>query len=340
MRSESILNAVEVVYPDLLTHINDRNIIKVNSLTARPVGGRFTFDCNGETATIEYQSELENLVFRINSSLKKITNGQHQTVTVSGSVSNGSASYDITPFTLVVEQGRSLNSRPHGCCRTMYYQNDDDLSKVEIYVPVGGTAVTSLYSYPLEAGVNSLDLTTYDGNPVAPPSGDFPIEIRLSYSHGDTPTYFGDLWRHSSDNLQEQTNYFIHMVNVPAGSDCGDSNSIAYGKIRFLDTDGCYKTFLGRVTAMKYSLKQDEYINNTLVMDNPSSLLTDVSQEMTLVFGDIKHNAYLYDIAYSPSIQYLNGYGEWKDAILADSNLNETNGDEMDEVTIKIKVLA
>ena len=340
MRSENLQNMVEVEYPDLLTHINDRNVIKVNSLTAKPVGGRLTLDCGGNTATIEYQSELQNLTFRINSSLKRITNGQHQTVTVTGNVSNDAVDYQITPFTLVVEQGRSLNSRPHGCCRTMYYQNYSDLQKVEIYAPVSGTATVGQYTYSLQAGCNSINLTEYNGSPVTPPSGDFPIAVHLSYSHSDTPTFFGDLWRHSSDNIIDQTDYTIQMVNVPAGNDCSDANSIAYGKIKFIDTDGCRKTFIGRVTAMKYSLKQDEYINNNLVMDNPSSLLTDVSQEMTLVFGDIKHNAYIYDIVYSPSIQYLNGYGEWKDAILADSNLNETNGDEMDEVTIKIKVLA
>lgn len=340
MRSENLQNMVEVVYPDLITHINDRNCITVNTLTSKPVGGRFTFTCNGNTATIEYQSELQNLVFRINSSLKRITNGQHQTVTVTGYVSNDGIEYQITPFTLVVEQGRSLNSRPHGCCRTMYYQNDADLSKVEIYAPVAGTATVGQYVYTLQAGCNSLNLTEYNGSPVTPPSGDFQIAIHLSYSHSDTPTYFGDLWHHSTSALADQTEYTVQMVQISAGSDCSDSNSVSYGKVKFLDTDGCYKTFLGKVTAMKFSLKQSEYINNTLVADNPWALITDVQQEMTLVFGDIRHNAYLYDIVFSPHILYLNGYGEWKDAVLADSNLSETDGEVMDDVTIKIKVLA
>lgn len=340
MRSENLQSMVEVVYPDLITHINDRNCITVNTLTAKPVGGHFTLTCNGQTATIEYQSELQNLVFRINSSLKRIVNGQHQTVSVTGSVSNDDIAYQITPFTMVVEQGRSLNSRPHGCCRTMYYQNDQDLRKVEIYTPVSGTATVGQYIYSLQAGCNSINLTEYNQTPVTPPAGDFPIAIHLSYSHSDTPTYFGDLWHHSTADILDQTDYVINMVQVTAGSDCSDSNSVSYGKIRVLDTDGCYKTFIGRLTNMKYTLKQSEYINNELVVNNPMSFITEKTQEMTLVFGDIKHNSYIYDIVFSPHIMYLNGFGEWQDCILADSNLSETDGEVMDEVTIKLKVLA
>lgn len=339
MRQQAIQNVAVIEYPDYITHINDRNIIKVYSLTSDPVAAILTIDCNGDSVQLEYNSELSNLVFHINSSLKRLVHGQHQTVTITGNIANDDISYQIDTITMVVEQGRTLNSRPHGCCRTMYWQNDDDLQKVEIYVPVSGTATVGQYTYSLQAGTNSINLTEYNGSPVTPPSGDFKIHIHLSYSHSDTPVFFGDLWKHASDDVIENSDYDIQMVYVSAGSDCTTDNYISFGKIMVMDTDGCYKKYIGRVTNMKYSLKQSEYINNGLVVNDPMSMITNVQQEVTMKFADVAHNAYIHDIVFSPSIMYLNGYGDWKNCLIADSNLSEKSG-EYNDVEIKLKVLA
>lgn len=339
MRNQIIQNAVVIEYPDYITHINDRNIIKVYSLTSDPVAAVITLSCNGDSVQLEYNSELSNLVFHINSSLNRIVSGQHQTVTINGNVANDDISYEIDQIAMVVEQGRTLNGRPHGCCRTMYWQNDDDLEKVEIFVPVRGTATVGEYAYSLQAGCNSINLTEHNGSPVTPPSGDFKIHILLSYSHSDTPVFFGDLWKHASDDVTENSQYDIQMVYISAGSDCAADNYISFGKIMFLDTDGCWKRFIGRVTNMKYSLKQSEYISSTIVVNNPMSMITDTQQEVTMKFADVEHNAYIHDIVFSPSILYLNGYGEWKNCLIADSNLSEKSG-EKNDVEIKLKVLA
>ena len=339
MRQQNIQNAVVMEYPDAIAHINDRNIINVYSVTDDPVAAILTFTCNGASVQLEYSSELTHLSFHINSTLKKITNGQHQTVTVSGSVANDEISYPINPVTFVVELGRTLNSRPHGCCRTMYWQNNDDLRKVGIYVPVGGTATVGAYNYTLQAGVNSINLLEYNGSDVTPPSGDFKIHITLSYSHNQDPVFFGDLWKHCSTNINDNTKYDISMVLITAGNDCTDDNSISYGKIMFLDTDGCYKTFIGRVTNMKYTVKQSEFVNNGLVVNDPISMITNVQQEVTIKFADVAHNAYIHDIMFSTSILYQNGYNEWKNCIVADSNISEKSG-EYNDVEIKLKTLA
>lgn len=339
MRQQIIQSTVVIEYPDSITHINDRNIIRVYSLTDDPVAAIITFSCNGDSVQLEYNSELPNLVFHINSSLKRIVNGQHQTVFIDGYVANDDIAYQISQIVLTVEQGRTLNSRPHGCCRTMYWQNDDDLTKVEIYTPVSGTATVGQYSYALQEGCNSVNLTEYNGSTVTPPSGDFTIHIHLSYAHSVTPVFFGDLWKHATDDVIANSDYDIQMVYVSAGSDCATDNYISFGKIKFLDTDGCYKTFIGRVANMKYSVKQSEYISNGLVVNDPMSMITNVQQEVTMKFADVAHNAYIHDIVFSPSILYLNGYGEWKNCLIGDSNLSEKSG-ESNDVEIKLKVLA
>lgn len=338
MRTQTIQNAITVEYPDAIVQVNDRNIIKVHSLTNDTVAAKFTLSCNSESVQLEYNSELSNLLFHINSSIKRIAHGQHQLVTVSGYVSNGGTSYQITQFVMYVELGRTLNTRPSGCCRTMYYQNATDLSKVEIYVPVSGTATVGQYVYTLQAGVNKLNLNEYNQTPVTPPSGDFSIAIHLSYSHSEDPVFFGDLWKHTSGNVSDNTDYSIKMINIPAGSDCDENNTYPYGKIQFIDADGCYKTFIGKVFSIKYSNKQSEYINNDLVVNNPLSHLTETGEEVTIGFQDVAHNAYIHDILFSTHIMYLNGYNEWKDCIIGDSNLTEKNPDYND-VEIKLKVL-
>lgn len=338
MRSQTLQNTVYIEYPDLITQINDRNVITVRVLSVGAVGARFTFTCNGESVTIQYESELDFLLFHINSTLKRLVNGQHQIVTVTGNVGVNGIGYDITPFTMYVEQGRTLNTRPSGCCRTMYYGNTSDLTKVQIFAPVSGSATVGQNTYTLDAGVTSLNLTEYNGSPITPPSGDFDIQVHLSYSHSETPVYFGDMWKHAAAELQSNTNYTIRMIEITSGSDCGP-NTVPFGKIRFIDADGAYKTFIGKVTKEKYSLKQNEYINNDLVVNNPLSLIANVNDEVSIAFSDVAHNAYIYDIAFSTHIEYMNGYGEWRDAILADSSLTESDP-ETNDVEIKIKVLA
>lgn len=339
MRTQNIQSAISIEYPEYITQINDRNIIKVHSLTNDTVAAKLTLSCNGVSVILEYNSELTYLLFHINSSIKRLVNGQHNMVTVTGKVSNGGVSYDITQFVMCVELGRTLNTRPHGCCRVMYYQNDEDLEKVNIYVPISASATVGQYVYTLQAGVNSVNLTEYNQSPITPPSGDFNIAIHLSYSHSDDPVFFGDLWKHTSGNILDNADYNIKMVNIPAGTDCSSNNTISYGKIRFLDTDGCYKTFIGKVMQIKYSNKQSEYVNNDLVVNNPAAHITEVGEEVSIGFENVEHTAYIHDILFSTHIMYLNGYNEWKDCIIADSNLSEKNPD-FNDVEIKLKVLA
>ena len=90
---------------------------------------------------------------------------------------------------------------------------------------------------------------------------------------------------------------------------------------------------------IKYSNKQSEYVNNDLVVNNPAAHITEVGEEVSIGFENVEHTAYIHDILFSTHIMYLNGYNEWKDCIIADSNLSEKNPD-FNDVEIKLKVLA
>lgn len=323
MRTQTLSNVVSLTYPDAIVQINDDNILKVNSLNLKAVGGYFTLtNAQSESVTLEYLSELTSLTFKLCDSLKKLVNGQHSMITVSGSVANGEYSYTIEPFTLYVEQGRTLLSRTAGNVRTMYWQNSEDLKKVNIYTPVGGSAVVGSTSFPLHAGVNVVNMSALQV------VDDFNINVTLSYSHSQDPVFFGDIWHHASSTLQLNTNYTIKMVQISAGGDCNTAKPSNFGKIRFLNVDGCYVTFIGRVAKEKFSNTQNTYYSENIVVHEPNAFLTSCTDEVTMTFQDVDHFAYFYDIMWSTDISYLAGNGTWQKCILSSTNLTQENEDE------------
>lgn len=320
MRTQTLSNVVSIDYPDAIAQLNDNNIIRIESLNMKAVGGRLTFtNSDSQSVSLEYSSELSTLTFKLQDTLKKLVRGQHSLITVTGNVSNDGVSYAITSFSFYVEQGRTLLSRTAGNVRTMYWQDVEDLKKVNIYTPVGGSAVVGSTSFTLHAGVNVVDMSSLNL------TSDFTINVQLSYAHGDEPTYFGDIWKHSPST--PATRYTINMIQVSAGADCNPANPSNFGKIRFLNVDGCYVTFIGKVTKEKFSNTQQTYITDSIVVNMPNSLLTSCTDEVTMSFQDVEHLAYFYDIMWSTDIMYLAGNNTWQKCILSSTNLTQEDED-------------
>lgn len=338
MRQQTLQNAVTIEYPDAIAFSGDRNVINVSSLTNDEVGARLTLsNLYGDSVTLEYHSENNFLMFNIMDTIRALLNGQHQTLNVSGNVSNGGVSYNITAFSVVVERGRTLNDRPHGCVRTMYYKDDEDLEKVNVYVPVSGTFTVGNYIYPLVAGVNVLNLTEDQyGTAITPPAGDFIAAVHLSYSHSDTPVMFGDLWKHNGGVVND---YTIQFHNISGGYDCGVGSYGPYFKLRFLNSDGCYETFIGKMSKQKRTVTYMEYYNDSLVLHNPNALVTNCKDEVTIGFDDIATDAYFNDIVFSMGIEYQNGANEWKQAILGTTNVTEEAKDGVSNFEVVLKIM-
>lgn len=339
MRTQNLQNAIEIEYPDAIAFSGDRNTVVVRSLTGDEVGARLTFsDALSNSIVLEYQSENSILVFNIVDTIRALLNGQHQTMTVSGNVSNGGVSYNITPFAVTVERGRTLNDRPAGCVRTMYYMNDQDLEKMNIYVPVGGTITVNNNTYPLVAGVNSLNLTEDQyGTPITPPSGNFSGQVVLSYPHSTEPTVFGSLWHH---NNEADTRYDISFVQVYGGYDCGGGSYSNYFKLKFLNCDGCWETFIGKLIKQKRTVTYGEYVSGGLVKNTPMATVNETKDEVIVALEDIPYDAYFTDIVFAQEIVFENGYGELKNCILGSNNITDEPKDGTSNFEITLKILA
>ena len=327
MRQQSLYDRVQIDYPDEVAYINDRNVIYVSSMTAKPVGARLTFSNGIDSVVLQYDSEQSFIVFNLYDTLKRLVNGQHVAITVTGQLSNDGMAYTITPFAVTVEQGRTIDSHTHHCVRTKYYAGDEELSKVNISVPVGGTAIVGNYTYPLVKGVNKLNLLAdQNGDPVTPPSGNFQITVNLSYAHGDKVEYYGDWFNHSDGTLV--TSYVVDMIAADA---CINQNVFA---VRFLDTDGCWLDFYGKIGKEEHSITQTNYVRDDIMRHTPRSLVTAVKNEVTAGFEGIADNAYLMDIMYSTDIEVLNGVNSWVKAILSTTKLSQQYKDTNDyEIT-------
>lgn len=339
MRTQNIQNAISVEYPDAIAYSGDRNTIKVSSLTSSPVGARFTIENGiGGSVTLEYQSENTVLVFNIWDTILALANGQNQNITVTGAVSDGGVSYNITAFSILIEQGRTVNDRPHHCVRTMYYMSDSDLEKVNISVPVGGTFSVNNQMYPLVAGVNQINLTEDQyGTPITAPEGDFTGAVALSYSHSDEPVVFGDLWRHSDE---PEISYTLQFRQVSGGYGCGSGSYGNYFRLRFLNIDGCWETFIGKITKQKRTVTYGEYVNGGLVKNTPMATVNGCKDEVTVLFDEIATDAYFTDIVFAKQIVYENGYGVWKNCILSSNNITEEPKDGASNFEITLKILA
>ena len=90
MRHQTTMGRVDLMYPEEVCFINDRNVITLTYIAAGEdtVGGLFTLtNRQGDTATLLYNSEQQNLTFNLLSTLKKMMNNDYyNVVTVSGSV--------------------------------------------------------------------------------------------------------------------------------------------------------------------------------------------------------------------------------------------------------------
>lgn len=334
MRTQNIQNMLTLEYPDQIAQINDDNVLVLSSLTNKAVGARLTLsNSDQDTVALEYDSELTTIVFKLWDTLKYLVKGQHSLITVSGDVSNDGILYHIDPVSFYVELGRTMNSRTAGNVRTMYWSSQEDLSKVNIYSPTDGTASVGQSQYTLAAGVNVLDLSSLQLG------GDFQIDVALSYPHSQTMVQFGDLWHHSVSGVQPNTRYSVSMLHVASGADCNPSRPSNYGKVRFINADGCWVVFIGKVTKEKFAAEYIDYWSDSITVRTPHALVTDATDEVTVYFQDTAYDSYLTDIVWATRIEYLNGAGEWKECTLSSKSVQIEDGDG-NNVELVLKVLA
>lgn len=321
MRHQTIMGRVDLMYPEEICFIHDRNIITLTYIAAgdNTVGGVFTLtNQQGETATLLYNSEQKYLTFNLLSTLKKMMNNDYyNVVTVSGSVICGETSEDITPFNIKCVDGRTLHSRGHNTERIIYYYDNSDLTGLEFLMLDGGT----INFTQVQSGVVKQNLSNY--------TGDFTVNI-----------------------VDGNVNRVVTVKKAVIGGDngystgCGEDgdegggvdNSFGILKLRYRNTDGCQRFIQGKITGRKRTVGQQDWRADELVRHTPNAMITATTDEITVGFPDIARESYTEDIMYSPKIEYQREDGEWESCIIGGKSLTlkewDTNEFEITFITL------
>lgn len=312
MRTQFLLGSVNVVFPDEVVFVNDRNTITLSYTGANnyTVGALFTLT-NGQGVSVQlaYESEQKYLTFNLLSTFKKLIGDDiYNTVTLYGSVTNGQTSTNITPLGFKLVDGRTLHSRPHNAERVVYYYDNNDLYDCQILSLTGGTVGQTVVSsgitkFNWTTNLDSFQMTQVDGTNTR--TIDF---IRCAMG-GDTTFQTG----------------------------CEDGNEqIGLFKVRYINTDGCYRYLQGKIQSRKRTVGYTEWRADEQVRHTPNGLITTTTDEVTVGFPSVSRLAYADDIMYSPIIQYQREDGEWQPCIISSKSLTMKDWNTNDlEITFK-----
>lgn len=312
MRTQLVLS-INVVYPEEMVFSNDRNVVTLQYLGGnnRTVGAILNFtNGGGDTVQLNYNSEQKYLVFNLLSVFKKMLgNDTYNTVTMTGSISDGVSTASISPVSFKLADGRTLHSRPHNAERVVYYYDNMDLHGFEVLSLYGGTVgqttvQSGITKFDWETNLDSFDMPQTDGQ--------------------DTRT--------------------IHFQRAAIGGDdtyqtgCldGDDDSVGVFKVRYFNTDGCKRFLQGKIQNRKRTVGYTEWTADDIVRHSPNAMITSTTDEITVGFPSVARQAYAEDILYSPIIEYQREDGEWEPCIVSSKSVQLKNWNENDiEITFK-----
>ena len=314
MRTVMLMGKMVMNYPDEVVFINDRNVIELASVTAtlNPVGGTFSLSNDQKTVQISYESERDTLTFDLYSVLKALSVNNNPVITVSGSVSCGTTTTTITPFTIAVNWGKTLPTRPHCSERIVYFNDISQLIGVEILTMNGG----SINGAAVSAGITKLNFNQY---------GDFKVTV-----------VDGLETRYINFKYVSIGGYADPTGVGCAGGSAGENTSYGYLTVNYINTDGCHRWLCGKIKNRKRSITQSDWRANELIRNTPNAITTGYTDEITVVFPECERLAYVEDIMFSPEIYFINESGVAQPCLITTKTLTLDNWDSNDiEITFK-----
>ena len=315
-----LMGKVHMVFPEEVCFTNDRNTISLQYVGANneAVGGSFTFtNEQGVTANIAYNSEQTFLLFNLLSTLKKLSvNDNYSIITVTGTVICGESATNIHPFTLKCIDGRTLHSRPHNSEKIIYWYEPEDLIGIEFLSLYGGV----INGFTVQSGITKMNLQPY--------SSDFQI-VQVD---GDTQRIIN----FKKSGLGGDASYETGCDDDDEGG-LGSSSNGGIFHVRYMNTDGCFRHLVGKITKRKRSVGYTSWRADELVRHTPNGMINTTTDDITVGFPAVARESYAEDIMFSSVIQYKNLVGEWEPCILSDKSLQLPNWDENDiELTFNI----
>lgn len=356
MREYYFGNGLTLTYCDRDIWLRDGNSVKLeSSQQSGKVGAIVTITnmATGESKTLNHNSELPSLVFPIRDCLQYLhgndpNEGRSYNISVRA-WNNGTYSGDYS-WRHEMGDGVSLPFRSHGSVRTIYLYGESDLVKVGLYANAPGRYTFGGYSTNLADGFVSVSFTGVISSggeylmgfstETVPPSvviagvvsenpwsGDAVLEFSENTQPADD-RIIGTEWEDSSFSVEENT---IRIIYDPV--DCKRANTM---KFRYLDIDGNTRYIMGSV--MQTSIESDgtayRRIEPSVYANISRRVINTETATVTVIFEDIRRDAYLDEIQLSSTVEYLNWADEWIPCTLATAKLvtdrNETQDWKME----------
>lgn len=268
-----------IEYPEVVTWMLDNNFIHLKNLDGYPIKVSVKVTNGGVDYYMNYESELDNLTFRLNPLLWSFgpsTFDIDVTITANGSTAAESLK------TFFVYYGKTLQERYHGSATTITYADSNDLSALEMY-NIWSDAASPATFVPFP---NPFVYNAYDGINTINAAG----KNMIKHSNALLNNTIGDIWDSVTSN-----SFFYNLIKV-----CPKANAI---KLEYYDTDGCKRYAIGEVLKKTMKATRADYVRGGVVYDaQPRSKVTDYQGTIQVGFAEVDPKQYLEDIMLSPTI--------------------------------------
>ena len=348
----TIVGVYTIIYPEPICWLKDNNTISITSgygsFTASITikSPRNTLE---DTITITNRTPLKNLLFDLGESFRYLYKpGDNPSMLGNWSIEinlDGGSFQDYFSFNIQVYDGISFSTKTHGTSNVINIYDTEDLSNVYIYSPVNGKAVIGANTYPIQSGINVLDLSNDVDNdtqlclysaddypPIASITGDIAVtpyssDIYFTVEEQEDPGTMdgGSLWNRKQ--------IFPMCYNINLIEPC-DTYPFAY--IRYINSDGVYRYFGGKVLIIDDSSTLENYnIPRTLIYNAAPRYTISESSKIIHIGSEVTLEEEISDILYSSKLWIKDINGDW-----IDCQLNKTNiTDNLQEGDIELEII-
>ena len=360
MRSRTI-NGTEVIYPNSIVWNGDNTQISLSNSTYN-VGAQITVKNNatGKQKELIYASELKNLTFNLNDTLRSLFTYGGCTINVMVTVYTAGYQNGSFGFNMNMLNGKTLPNRKHGSTRTVYVYDDDELASTQFLFSGYGTLTVNSTVLPVSgSGRRAFNLLPYinrsgewwlcykygDKSPYDKETDTIQVlgvkefstsaVLSLQFDSRDTQPAVkeirgGDVWNDSQVNLAD------YCIRVVREDPCDDFD---FFLVRYYDTDGCLRYLGGKIDSETTNSKQKNYYrpDNSVYKNISRKHIEDFSGTLKVSYPELRRDSYWQDILLAEKIEFKNYDGEWTECSLATSKVT-VKTQECDDVQIEYEI--
>lgn len=300
------------------------------------------------SSILQYTTPTNHIIFDLRDNIIDILDDSTKVTPVIVSVEVPSHSVNLFTFNLIIINGKSFLSKPHGTSNVILLHNTDELNTVEFFSQIpsvytignltdttNGFTTVDLSSIITNEGEYNLCMEPEDAATL-PPVIDYITDLALTpYSTEITwkareqdvaGEYYGGLWDKTiKDSKCLKIIYQEPCENYPAV------------ELKYQNCDGCDRYVLGKLLQESDKNSYSRIANFNYEIRNVNNFYTkENSKTLRVGFKDIPEGLEFNDIVYSPTLHIRDWKGEWIPCILND--FSQTYNNEENNIILEVIV--